>query len=112
MIGTTAYAESMTFQKAIKTSDVPANGVAKAKLGKHDYAIVRLGDSYYCLDGVCTHEGGPLGEGTIQDDELVCPWHDGRYHIKTGEADPETDWVTDVKSYKTKVEDGHIWIDL
>lgn len=102
----------MTFQKAIKVADVPASGVAKAKVGKHELAIVKFGGGYHTLDGICTHEAGPLGEGTIQGDELVCPWHEGRYKITTGEADPETDWVTDVKSYQTKVEDGYIWVDL
>ncbi len=102
----------MSFQKAIKVSDVPVTGVGKAKVGKHELAIVEFQGGYYCLDGVCTHEAGPLGEGTIDGDELVCPWHEGRYKITSGEADPETDWVTDVKSFKTKVEDGYVWVDL
>jgi nitrite reductase/ring-hydroxylating ferredoxin subunit len=102
----------MTFEMAIKVSDVPATGVAKAKVGKHELAIVKFGGNYYCFDGVCTHEGGPLGEGTIEGDELVCPWHEGKYKIESGEADPETDWVTDTKTFKTKVEGGYVWIDL
>ncbi len=102
----------MAFQKAIPLSDVPEGGVAKAKVGKQDLAIIRKGGAVYALDGICSHEAGPLGEGTLDGDELVCPWHEGRYKIATGEANPETDWVTDVKSFRTKVEDGYIWVDL
>lgn len=102
----------MAFQKAIKISDVPEGGVAKAVVNKRELAIVHRGGSFFALDGVCTHEGGPLGEGTIDGEELVCPWHEGRYHIQTGEANPETDWVTDIKSFPVKVQDDYVWVDL
>lgn len=102
----------MAFQKAVKETEIPEGKVGKAKVGKKDFAIIHVGNAFYCVDGLCTHEGGPLGEGSLQDGELVCPWHDGRYDYKTGEANPETDWVTNVTSYKTKVEGGYIWIDF
>ncbi len=102
----------MTFQKALKDSDISKDGVHKARIGKKEFALIRLGGAYYAIDGTCTHEGGPLGEGTLDDGELVCPWHEGRFNVKTGAANPETDWVTDVKSYKTKAEGGYLWIDV
>ena len=102
----------MAFQKALPESEVPEGQVHKAKVGTREFAIIRLDGAFYCIDGVCTHEGGPLGEGTLEGGQLVCPLHEGRFDPKTGQADPETDWVTDVKAYKTKVEDGYLWIDL
>lgn len=102
----------MSFQKALKESELAEGTVHKAKIGKKEFALIRMGGNVYCVDGLCTHEGGPLGEGTLDDGELVCPWHEGRYDFRTGVANPETDWVTDVKAYKTKIEGGHIWIDF
>ena len=102
----------MAVQKALKTVEVPEGKVAKAKLGEKEFAIICLGGAFYCIDGVCTHEGGPLGEGSLDDGVLVCPLHEGRFDVKTGAADPETDWVTDVRAYKTKVQDGYVWINL
>ncbi len=103
---------TMVFQKAAKESEVQDGKVHKVKVGKKEFAVIRLGGAFYTIDGVCTHEGGPLGEGSLDGEELVCPWHEGRFDVKTGAANPETDWVTDVKSYKTKAEGGHIWIDF
>jgi naphthalene 1,2-dioxygenase system ferredoxin subunit len=103
---------TMAFQKALQEAAVTEGKVHKAKVGKKEFALVRMGGVVYCIDGICTHEGGPLGEGTLDDGELVCPLHEGRFDFKTGTANPETDWVTDVKSYKTKVEDGYVWIDF
>ncbi len=102
----------MAYAKALKTTDVPEGGVAKATVNTRELAILRWQGQFYALDGICTHEGGPLGEGTIQEDELVCPWHEGRYKIVSGEADPETDWVTDIRSFPTKVEGGFVWVDV
>ncbi len=102
----------MAFEKAIKESELPQDGVATAVIGNRDFAIVRKGGKFYCMDGLCTHEGGPLGEGALQDGMLVCPWHEGRYLPEDGTADPETNWVTDAKTFPTKVEGGYVWIDL
>ncbi len=102
----------MAFQKTLKESEVPDGKVAKAKIGKKEFAVVRLGGAFYCIDGICSHEGGPLGEGSLDAGELVCPWHEGRFDVRTGAANPETDWATDVKSYKAKAEGGYIWIDF
>lgn len=102
----------MAFTKAIPTADVPEGGVASAMVNDRLIAILNQGGTFYALDGVCPHEGGPLGEGTIEGDELVCPWHEGRFRVESGEANPDTDWVTDIPSFPVKVEGGFVWVDL
>ena len=102
----------MAFQKALRESEVLEGKVHKAHVGAKDFAVIRLDGAIYCIDGVCTHEGGPLGEGNLEGGELVCPLHEGRIDPKTRAADPETDRVTDGKANKTKVEDGYLWIDF
>ncbi len=103
---------AMAFQQAIKTDDVPEGSVAKAVVDRREIAIIQRDGSFFAMDGICTHEGGPLGEGTLDDGELVCPWHEGRYNIQSGEANPETNWVTDIKTFPTKIQDGYVWVDV
>jgi ferredoxin-NADP reductase len=57
------------------------------------------------MDSVCSHEGGPLEEGTLENYALVCPWHQGVFDIRTAKASPDTDWVTDLKSYTVIVDE-------
>lgn len=102
----------MAFQKALKAADVPEGEVRRAVVGNREFAVLRKDGRFYCLDGLCTHEAGPLGEGSLDGDRLVCPWHEGRYNLQTGGADPETDWVTDTKTFRIKDEDGDLYIDL
>ncbi len=46
--------------------------------------LVRRGDQVHALGALCSHMGGPLEEGWVQDGALVCPWHGSRYDLQTG----------------------------
>ena len=41
---------------------------------------------FYALDDVCTHDGGPLGEGELTDFAVACPRHGAKFDIRTGRA--------------------------
>lgn len=47
-------------------------------------AVFNIGGKVYAIDNTCTHRGGPLAEGILAEDEVVCPWHGARFNIKTG----------------------------
>jgi nitrite reductase/ring-hydroxylating ferredoxin subunit len=47
-------------------------------------AMFILGGKYYAIENACPHRGGPLAEGTVAGDEVICPWHGSRFNIKTG----------------------------
>ncbi len=63
------------------------------------------------VSGNCNHVGGPLGEGTLRGDYIVCPWHGWTFHCVTGEGEPgfEDDRVP---SYDVKVEGGRVLVDI
>jgi nitrite reductase/ring-hydroxylating ferredoxin subunit len=46
-----------------------------------------------------------LEEGTLEGYELICPWHQRIFDIRTAKASPKTDWVTDLNSYTVIVDD-------
>ncbi len=47
-------------------------------------ALFRVGDDYYAVDDVCTHDGGPLAEGDLEGTEIECPRHGARFDVRTG----------------------------
>jgi 3-phenylpropionate/trans-cinnamate dioxygenase ferredoxin subunit len=49
-------------------------------------ALFTLAGEIYAIDDICTHEGGPLSEGLVENDEVECPWHGARFKIATGEV--------------------------
>lgn len=62
------------------------------------------------ISGECLHYGGPLGNGTIQDGYVVCPWHHWMFHRLTGEARPGIPAA--VPGYELKEEAGDLFINL
>lgn len=56
------------------------------KAGSRLLALVRTPDGYRALDNRCLHVGGPLGQGSVDGEYLVCPWHGRAYHLGTGEC--------------------------
>ncbi len=47
-------------------------------------AIANVAGRYHALDGLCPHQGGPLGRGTLQGTTLTCPWHGWQFDATTG----------------------------
>ena len=54
------------------------------EVGGQQIAVFNLGGGYYAIDNICPHRGGPLAEGMLAGDEVICPWHGSRVNIKTG----------------------------
>ncbi|MBI2683039.1 MAG: NAD(P)H-dependent oxidoreductase [Acidobacteriales bacterium] len=66
---------------------------------------------FSAVSGVCNHIGGPLGEGRLEGDYIVCPWHGWKFHCRTGEGEPgfEDDCIP---RYATRIENDHVYVNL
>jgi nitrite reductase (NADH) small subunit len=47
-------------------------------------ALFRTADGFYALDGICPHQGGPLGRGLLEGCTVTCPWHGWQFDVTTG----------------------------
>jgi nitrite reductase/ring-hydroxylating ferredoxin subunit len=65
-------------------ADFPEGRVATVTAGERRLALVNSGGSLFCLDDTCPHSGGPLGEGTLVQGTLRCPWHERHFDLATG----------------------------
>jgi len=63
------------------------------------------------ISGVCNHAGGPLGQGRLDGELVVCPWHNWKYNCRDGSGEPGYE-AESVPSYSLKTESGRVWIDL
>ena len=63
------------------------------------------------LSGVCNHVGGPLGQGRLDGEYVVCPWHGWKYHCRDGCGEPGYE-AESVPRYLLKIESGRVSIDL
>lgn len=73
-------------------------------------AVFNVAGTYYAIDNVCPHRGGPLGEGDVEGKTVVCPWHGWRWDVTTG-ANANNPAVR-VSCYPVTVEQGAIFVAL
>jgi len=74
-------------------------------------ALTCVDGQFGIISGICNHAGGPLGEGRLEGDYIICPWHNWKYHRRTGLGEPgfEDDAAP---SYEVRIEDGHLFVNL
>ena len=56
--------------------------------GKTKLAVSFADGAFSVVSGVCNHAGGPLGDGRVEGGYIVCPWHNWKFHCRTGEGEP------------------------
>lgn len=85
--------------------------LASVKAGATALAVSWRDGALGIVSGVCNHAGGPLGEGRLDGEYLVCPWHNYKFHRTTGEGEPGFE-EDKVPRYEHKVEGGRLWVNL
>lgn len=48
--------------------------------------LFQVGDEYFCIDDVCTHDGGTLSDGEFEGYEIACPRHGAKFDVRCGKA--------------------------
>ncbi|MEE2991181.1 MAG: Rieske 2Fe-2S domain-containing protein [Planctomycetota bacterium] len=48
-------------------------------------ALYCVDGEYHAMDGICPHQGGPLGKGTLNGCIVTCPWHGWQYNVVNGQ---------------------------
>jgi len=74
-------------------------------------AVYNIEGQYYVTDDLCTHGPGSLSEGFIDGDVIECNFHNGQFNIKTGEVVAPPCMIP-IKTYRTSLEDGKVFIEV
>ena len=78
-------AQDVTWYPAIQMKELPEGRVKTVTVGGvHTLCITHYDGKFSALDNRCPHQGGPLGEGSIENGWLRCPWHGWDYSPCTG----------------------------
>src|SRR5688572_27919898 len=99
------------FIPVAKTSDLADPGLTLLEVEDRIVVLFRVGGEYFCIDDVCTHDGGPLSEGRLENHAIACPRHGAKFDIRTGKAltMPAT---VDTAAHEVKVEGDNIFVRL
>ena len=92
-------------------SDVDVGGALKVEKDDLILAVFNIDGEFFVTDDACTHGPGSLSEGYIEDDVVECNFHNGQFNIKKGEV-VAPHCMIPVKTYRTVVEDGKVFIEV
>ena len=97
------------FVKVAETKDVQASQMIAVEVNGEKVCIANVDVRYYAIGNVCTHMGGPLAEGKLEEHVVQCPWHGSRFDIRTGEV-VRPPAIRPEPTYEVKEENNNILI--
>jgi nitrite reductase (NADH) small subunit len=98
------------FVRVAGTADIPPGSGIVAEVNDQFIALFNVDGTFYAIDNICVHRGGPLGEGELEGEVVTCPWHAWQYNVKTGKS--LTSPSASVKTYDVKVDGSDVKVLL
>ncbi len=99
------------YKVAIAESELVVGKPVKANVEGVDVFLLKTPTAVYALADKCAHMGGPLSEGKIEGDSVVCPWHGSRFCVKDGRVEdgPATN---NQPAFDVKIEGGNVLVKV
>ena len=92
-------------------AELPSGERLFVDLGDKPIVILNIAGKLFALGDICTHDDGPLGDGMIEGNNIVCPRHGGEFDVRDGKA-VQMPAVVDIPAYPVKVVDGMIFVGM
>ena len=96
------------FIKVAKISDLAPGEMMLVEYDDEDVGLFNIEGEFYAISDICTHDNGPLVEGKLDGDCVICPRHGARFNVKTGEQTMPA--FAPVPLYEVKIEANDILI--
>jgi nitrite reductase/ring-hydroxylating ferredoxin subunit len=73
-----------TFIKIANVSELAPGQAKRVDIAGRSIAVFNVDGRYHAIDDTCNHRGGPLSEGQVDGDAVVCPWHGAKFSVVSG----------------------------
>jgi 3-phenylpropionate/trans-cinnamate dioxygenase ferredoxin subunit len=90
-----------------RAADIRPGDYASVEVDGVFVAVYNVAGEFFAIDDVCTHDGGGLAGGEVQDHQVICPRHGARFCLRTGRALTPPAYEP-VRSHPTRVVDGFV----
>lgn len=98
------------FIKIANRKDIPEGAGLAVDVEGKAIALFNIRGAFYAIDNHCRHRGGPLGEGSLEDKEVMCPWHGWQYDVTTGKCTSAPG--ASVTKHNVRIEGDEILIEV
>ena len=98
----------LQWHRVIDADRLAEGEVTVCPAGLKSVALTKLDGRYGAIDNRCPHQGGPLGQGTLENAKIRCPWHGFDFDPFTGAAAGGPDF--DVATYPVEVREDGVYV--
>jgi nitrite reductase/ring-hydroxylating ferredoxin subunit len=100
--------EEAGFQRVANKRDIKEEdgGLLGVELEGNNIVLAMINGQVFAMDAVCSHQGAPLQEGTLEGFNLTCPWHYAVFDVRNGKVSDRTVWAKNQTSYPVKVDES------
>jgi nitrite reductase/ring-hydroxylating ferredoxin subunit len=100
--------EEAGFQRVANKMDIneEGGGLLGVELEGNNIVLAMINGQVFAMDAVCSHQGAPLEEGTLEGFNLTCPWHYAVFDVRNGKVSDRTVWAKNQTSYPVKVDES------
>jgi len=92
--------------------DIPLREGRAVVIDGRAIAVFNLGDRFLAVDNRCPHRGGPLADGIVTGENVVCPLHGWKVDLQNGNVQRPSETPACVKTFATKVEAGTLLLEM
>ena len=103
--------EECNFYPVASTSELNNGDRLFIEIENEFLVLFNIAGNYYAIADLCSHDDGPLGDGEVEDYQIICPRHGARFDLKTGEA-LTFPAVEDIPAYPVRVRNGKIEVGI
>ena len=104
--------EGKSWVRIARCHDIPPREGRAVRVGNREIAIFNLEGRFLAIENRCPHKGGPLADGIVSGDSVVCPLHAWKLSLETGRGLNSPSASSCVETFRTRVEDGVILVEL
>jgi len=98
------------FTEVLCATDLPVGRMKAVKIENRTVAVCHTASGFFATDNTCPHRGGPLAEGDLIGDEIVCPWHLWGFDVATGLCPGNKDFT--IATHDVKLDGDRILVRL
>ena len=98
----------MAYTEIANVADLEEGKGKRVEVNGQIVALFKINGQVFALGDTCAHAGGPLSDGAIQDNCVICPWHNFDYDLKTGQSSRGCK----VPTFPIKIENNKVLLDI
>jgi 3-phenylpropionate/trans-cinnamate dioxygenase ferredoxin subunit len=99
------------FYQIIRTEEFRNGERLFVEISNQAIVLFNIAGSFFAIADICSHDNGPLGDGEIEDHQIICPRHGARFDVRDGSV-VSLPAVKAISAYPIRIENGYIEIGV